>query len=91
MTTTKKDICKKITVNALISNEDSTKIVNKLFDLIKKESLAKKVKLSGFGTFSIIKTLKRVGRNPKTKESYIITPRNKLNLLSSKKIREVLN
>ena len=37
------------------------------------------------------KTLQRVGRNPKTKEFYIIYPALKISFRASKKIKEVLN
>ena len=34
---------------------------------------------------------KRLGRNPKTKESFIIPPRKKINFRASKKVKEDLN
>ena len=59
--------------------------------LIKSSSKLRPVKLSSFGTFSFKKTPKRLGRNPKTKDSYIIPELNKLNFKPSNKIKENLN
>jgi integration host factor subunit alpha len=36
---------------------------------------AEKLKLSSFGTFKVRKKEKRIGRNPKTREKAIVTPR----------------
>ena len=36
-------------------------------------------------------TVKRIGRNPKTKESYIIMPRKKLNFRGSNILKKFLN
>ena len=46
---------------------------------------------AGFGTFYSHKTPKRIGRNPKTKDSYIIQPRIKINFKPSNKVRGTLN
>ena len=54
-------------------------------------SKSKSIKLSGFGTFSFKKTPKRTGRNPKTKDSYIIPSLNKLNFKSSNKVKKQIN
>ena len=35
-----------------------------------------RVKISGFGSFNLYKTKKRLGRNPKNMKEYIITERN---------------
>ena len=48
-------------------------------------------KLSSFGSFSFKNTPKRLGRNPKTKDSYIIPEINKLNFKPSNKIKEKIN
>ena len=59
--------------------------------LIKNKSKLRIVKLSSFGSFSFKKTPKRLGRNPKTKDSYIIPEINKLNFKPSNKIKEKIN
>ena len=50
-----------------------------------------RVKLSGFGSFKLYKTKKRVGRNPKNMKEYIITERNVVKFLASKDFKNYLN
>ena len=57
-------------------------------DNIKSE---KKLKLSKFGTFSVRQKKSRIGRNPKTKESRIISNRNVVLFKPSKEFREFIN
>ncbi len=67
--------------------------LDKFIELIKREAFNNKkiVKLNNFGSFKLKSTPKRVGRNPKTKDSYIIEERNKLTFITSSKIRELIN
>lgn len=93
MNITKKDIVKIIKDEASISTRSSKQFLEKFIEIIKKESFVtnKIVKISGFGSFRIKQTPQRVGRNPKTKDSYIIHPRKKLTLSVSSKIRYLIN
>ena len=67
----------------LIEDFLSTIIIN-----IKSE---KKLKLSKFGTFSVRKKKSRLGRNPKTKESKIISSREVVLFKPSKEFKEFIN
>jgi nucleoid DNA-binding protein len=92
MTIKKYDISKKISVKLKIPMNSSSALVHKLLSLIIEEtSSLKTVKLSKFGTFKKKLTPERTGRNPKTKESYIIKKRYKLGFKASNEIKEVLN
>jgi nucleoid DNA-binding protein len=91
MNFTKADIVKNISKESLVSAGDASDIVESLLSFIKNKSKLTSVKLSSFGTFSFKKTPKRLGRNPKTKDSYIIPKLNKLNFKPSNKIKENLN
>ena len=51
----------------------------------------KKLKLSKFGTFSIRQKKSRVGRNPKTKESKLISSRDVVLFKPSKEFKEFIN
>jgi len=51
----------------------------------------KKLKLSKFGTFSIRQKKSRVGRNPKTKETKVITSRDVVLFKPSKEFKEFVN
>ena len=51
----------------------------------------KKLKLSKFGTFSIRQKKTRIGRNPKTKESKVISSREVVLFKPSKDFKEFIN
>ena len=51
----------------------------------------KKLKLSKFGTFSIRQKKSRIGRNPKTKETKVISSRDVVLFKPSKEFREFVN
>jgi nucleoid DNA-binding protein len=76
---------------SLVSAGGSKIILESFLSLIKNASKSRLVKLSSFGTFSFKKTPKRLGRNPKTKDSYIIPVTNKLNFKPSSKLKRKLN
>ena len=91
MNFSKNDIAKNVSRKSLVSARESKIILESFLSLIKNASKLRPVKLSSFGTFSFKKTPKRLGRNPKTKDSYIIPELNKLNFKPSNKIKENLN
>ena len=51
MSTTKVDISKEISINADISTVDASAFLEQFINIIKKESINKKVKISSFGSF----------------------------------------
>ncbi len=87
----KKFIAKNISNELNINFSLSNKITNAFIKIIKNVSKDKNVKISGFGTFYKHKTPKRIGRNPKTKESYIIQPMEKISFKSSNIARKIVN
>tara|TARA_Y200000002_G_scaffold383192_1_gene403907 strand:+ start:5934 stop:6206 length:273 start_codon:yes stop_codon:yes gene_type:complete len=87
----KASISKVLSENLGITLAESSLITNSFLKIIKNNSFQKRIKLSGFGTFFVHRSPKRMGRNPKTKESYIIGARKKLNFKASNKIKEILN
>ena len=87
----KTNIIKNISKQSLVSSSDATSILESFLLLIKDNAKLKSVKLSRFGSFNFKKTPKRLGRNPKTKDSYIIPSLNKLNFKPSNKIKENIN
>jgi len=85
------NIIKNISKKSLVSSGDAKSILESFLSLIKNKSKSRLVKLAGFGSFNFKKTPKRLGRNPKTKDSYIIPQLNKLNFKPSNKIKENIN
>ena len=91
MSLTKKNIINKLKTDSSLSSNEASSLFKSLLSLIKSQSKSKSLKLSSFGTFSFKKTPKRVGRNPKTKDSYIIPETNKLNFKPSNKVKKKIN
>ena len=91
MSLTKNNIITNLNKNSSLSVGEASSIFESFLSVIKTKSKSKSVKLSGFGTFSFKKTPKRAGRNPKTKDSYIIPELYKLNFKPSSKVKEQIN
>ena len=72
MTVTKRKIAKNIAENIQINESESLAIANSFFEIIKSNLSHNIVKISGFGSFHRTITVQRIGRNPKTKEEFII-------------------
>ncbi len=91
MNHSKKNIIKNITSKTDLSYSEAASIMESFLFLIKSKSKSKAVKISNFGSFSMKKTPERLGRNPKTMVSYIISVLSKLNFKPSNKIKEKIN
>ena len=91
MNFSKNNLIKNIAKKSSVSAGEASDILESFLLLVKGEAKIKSVKLSSFGSFSFKKTPKRLGRNPKTKDSYIIPVLNKLNFKPSNKIKENIN
>ena len=74
------------------SKKISEVLLEDIFQLILKNIISsKKVKISKFGTFVLHKKSQRIGRNPKTKESKIISERNVILFKPSKEFKNYIN
>lgn len=87
----KKDISINISSKAQISSRTSVNIINSFIELIKINSQDKIIKISKFGSFYRKSSPARIGRNPKTKEEFIVVERSKLTFKSSNKVKNNLN
>ena len=89
---TKKDLINQVYMQLGFSKLVSENLIYDFFSTIvlnlKKE---KKIKLSGFGTFSIRKKNSRIGRNPKTREPKVISSRDVVLFKPSKEFKEFVN
>ena len=89
---TKKDLVNQIYMQLGFSKLISENLVNDfLSTIILNLKEEKKLKLSGFGTFSMRSKKSRVGRNPKTKETKIISSRDVVLFKASKEFKEFIN
>ena len=87
----RKDIIKNVSSKAFISSNVSSDILNSFIKLIKNNSKDKILKISSFGTFLTKKSPERIGRNPKTKEQFLISERSKLTFKSSNQVKSIIN
>jgi len=89
---TKADLVSKIYDNVGLSKKESTIIVELIFEIIRTSLENRdKVKISGFGNFSIRTKKVRRGRNPQTGEEIAITARNVLTFKASPVLKKALN
>ena len=89
---TRKDLSNKIYQNLGFSKNFSSEIIDNFFETLINEIIkSNKIKVSSFGTFKVINKKKRIGRNPKTKESAIIVPRKVVKFTPSLLVKQKLN
>ena len=89
---TRKDLSIKIYKNLGFSKNLSSKIVDDFFETLVSEIIKlNKIKISSFGTFSILNKKERVGRNPKTKIEAKIFSRKVVKFKPSLILKEKLN
>ena len=92
MTLTKKDLSAILKKELKLSVDISDSLVDEFFQAITTTLRAEKnLKRSGFGNFETIKTEERMGRNPKTMESFEIPAQNKVRFSSTSKAKYFLN
>tara|TARA_B100001250_G_C19274371_1_gene560511 strand:+ start:202 stop:501 length:300 start_codon:yes stop_codon:yes gene_type:complete len=89
---TKKDLVNLVYMQLGFSKQISENLIEDfLSTIIINIKSEKKLKLSKFGTFSVRKKKSRLGRNPKTKESKIISSREVVLFKPSKEFKEFIN
>ena len=89
---TKKDLVNLVYMQLGFSKQISENLIEDFLSTIvfniKNE---KKLKLSKFGTFTIRQKKSRIGRNPKTKETKVISSRDVVLFKPSKEFKEFVN
>lgn len=69
------------------SKKDAAVVVNKLFEeMLTAIVNGEKVVITGFGSFNLLVTQTKKGRNPKTGETILIEPKKKIKFKQSKEI-----
>ena len=88
----KKEIITKLTNVIGFSSKNIQKITEDIIEIIISNLIYhKKINLKNLGTFNVIFKNKREGRNPKTKEKFIITPRNSIKFKVSNSLKKKIN
>ena len=89
---TKKDLVNLVYMQLGFSKQISENLIEDfLSTIVTNIKSEKKLKLSKFGTFSIRQKRSRIGRNPKTKESKVISSREVVLFKPSKEFKEFIN
>ena len=89
---TKKDLVNLVYMQLGFSKQISENLIEDfLATIVTNIKTEKQLKLSKFGTFSIRQKKSRIGRNPKTKESKVISSREVVLFKPSKEFKEFIN
>ena len=89
---TKKDLVNLVYMQLGFSKQISENLIEDfLSSIVLNIQKEKKLKLSKFGTFSIRKKRSRIGRNPKTKETKMISSRDVVLFKPSKDFKDFVN
>ena len=89
---TRNDLSKELYQSIGFSKNLSSKIVDNFFEILVSEIIKSgKVKISSFGTFSVLYKNERMGRNPKTKIEAKISSRKVVKFKPSLSLKEEIN
>ena len=89
---TKKDLVNLVYMQLGFSKQISENLIEDfLSTIVSNIKDEKKLKLSKFGTFSIRQKKSRIGRNPKTKETKMISSREVVLFKPSKEFKDFIN
>ena len=89
---TKKDLVNLVYMQLGFSKQISENLIEDfLTTIVSNIKDEKKLKLSKFGTFSIRQKKSRIGRNPKTKETKMISSREVVLFKPSKEFKDFIN
>lgn len=90
-----KNITKKFLAYELSKDQNihitlAAEFINEFFNIKKNMLNTNGIKFHNFGSYKISKTPERIGRNPKTKQSYIIKKRKRVSFQLSKKYKDLV-
>ncbi len=92
MNITKKDLSISLRQELNLSSEEASIFVDEFFlSLAKAINQNPRVKIAGFGTFEKFLTKSRMGRNPKTMDSFLIDSTQKIKFLPTRKLKGFIN
>tara|TARA_Y100000590_G_scaffold180880_1_gene206162 strand:+ start:191 stop:490 length:300 start_codon:yes stop_codon:yes gene_type:complete len=89
---TKRDLVNLVYMRLGFSKQISENLIEDFLSIIVSNiKNEKKLKLSKFGTFSVRQKKSRIGRNPKTKETKLISSRDVVLFKPSKEFKDFVN
>ena len=87
----KTDLSKNISERIGISVSLSKKLTEDLLEILSNKIKDNRLNLKNLGSFRIINKKDRIGRNPKTKEEFIIRSRKSISFIASKNLIAIIN
>ena len=87
----KEELIKNLSEETGYSFQLSKKLINDLIEVILDTIKSSVLNLKNIGTIKTILKKERLGRNPKTKEEFIIKSRKSISFFASKKLLDKLN
>ena len=88
----RKSLTNKLYKEIGFSKNFSSTLVDNFFESVILEIIKnKKLKIASFGTFKVLDKKERVGRNPKTKETALISSRKIINFKASSFFKNIIN
>ena len=91
MNINKSKLSREISDELDMSKEDSRIFINTFFSIKKKFLQNHNLKINKFGSFVKKTSPRRVGRNPKTLEEFVIPKQTKVSFKASKIIKKIIN
>ena len=92
MTVTRSDLTEAVYQEVGLSRNESAQLVESVLrEIVDTLARGEAVKLSSFGTFSVVNKAQRIGRNPKTGEEVPILPRRVLVFRASHVLKARIN
>ena len=92
MTVTRSDLTEAVYQEVGLSRNESAQLVESVLrEIVDTPARGEPVKLSSFGTFSVVNKAQRIGRNPKTGEEVPILPRRVLVFRASHVLKDRIN
>ncbi len=92
MTVTRSDLTEAVYQEVGLSRNESAQLVESVLrEIVDTLARGEPVKLSSFGTFSVVNKAQRIGRNPKTGEEVPILPRRVLVFRASHVLKDRIN
>jgi len=85
------DLIKELSNQSGFSASFSKKLIDDLIEVISQNIKSGKLNLKNIGSFKIINKKQRLGRNPKTKQEFVISSRKSISFVYSKKNYDFLD
>ena len=85
------ELSKSLSNNTGYSLKFSQKLINNLLESFNINIKNGYLIIKKLGTFKVVSKKERIGRNPKTKETFVINSRKSISFISSKKLTKKLN